>query len=316
MPDDMSGPLDIQWVRAEGDRLRRWGRWGADDGKGALNLLTEEKVRQAVATVRHGRVISLAMPFVADGPQPDEGRYNPKLTMVAVGDQQLPGGFQYADDTLFMSMQGATQWDALSHAFYDGVMWNGVEVTGSLDEHGASRNSVTTFRDGIVGRGVLVDVARHQGVDCLADNFAIGPDLLDEVLAAQSTTVDAGDIVLVRTGRVGRAVREGAYPFESFVAGAPGLSVRCAEWLVTRDIAAVAADNVAVEVTTSEAAGAMMPLHMICQRDAGIPFGELFDLEALSEACAAESRWTFLLVAPPLPVAGAVGSPINPLAIL
>jgi kynurenine formamidase len=308
--------LDIEWVRAEGRRLRRWGRWGPDDGKGALNLLTEQRVLEAVATVRLGKVISLAMPFGPGGPQPDEGRYNPKLTMVAVGDQELPGGFQYADDTLFMSMQGATQWDALSHAFYDGVMWNGRPVSGTIDEHGASANSVTSFRDGIVGRGVLIDVARHLGVDCLADNQAIAPELLDEVLAAQGTELHIGDIVIVRTGRVGRAVREGSFPFETFTMAPPGLSVRCADWLVRNEVAAVAADNVAVEVTVSEAEGAMMPLHMICQRDAGIVFGELFDLDPLAEVCAAEQRWTFLLVAPPLPVTGAVGAPVNPLAIL
>ncbi len=313
----MTDKLDIDWVRAEGDRLRRWGRWGDDDGKGALNLLTPERVLAAVAAVRTGRVISLAMPFVPDGPQPDQGRFNPKLTMIEVGNQDfLPGGFQYADDTLFMSMQGATQWDALSHAFYDDVMWNGRRVPDAIDEHGAAENAVTSFRDGVVGRGVLIDVARHRNTDRLADNEAIGPELLDEVLAAQGTIVEPGDIVLVRTGCVGAAVRAGTYPFESFVMGAPGLSVRCAEWLVTKDIAAVAADNVAVEVTTTEAEGAMMPLHMICQRDAGIIFGELFDLDELGAACAAEGRWTFLLVAAPLPVQGAVGSPINPLAIL
>ncbi len=136
------------------------------------------------------------------------------------------------------------------------------------------------------------------------------------MLAAQSTVVSPGDIVLVRTGRVGRAVREGSFPFETFTMASPGLSVRCAEWLVHHEVAAVAADNVAVEVTMSEADGATMPLHMICQRDAGIVFGELFDLDPLSELCAAEQRGTFLLVAAPLPVTGTVGAPVNPLAIL
>ena len=313
----MSDAIDIDWVRGEGERLRRWGRWGDDDGKGALNLLTAERVLAAVATVKRGTVISLAMPFGADGPMPDQGRFNPKLSMVEVGNQDyLPGGFQYADDTLFMSLQAATQWDALSHAFYDGVMWNGRDAREHITADGASANAVTAFRDGVVGRGVLLDVARHAGVDCLDDNRGIGPEELDEVAAAQGTDVRGGDIVLVRTGRVGRAVREGAYPFESFVMASPGLSVRCADWLVTHDVAAVAADNVAVETTQSEADGAMMPLHMICQRDAGIIFGELFDLERLSDACAAEGRWEFLLVAAPLPVTGAVGSPVNPLAIL
>ena len=122
--------------------------------------------------------------------------------------------------------------------------------------------------------------------------------------------------MVVRTGRVGKALREGSFPMETFTMASPGLSVRCAGWLVDNEVAAVAADNVAVEVTQSEAEGAMMPLHMICQRDAGIIFGELFDLETLARACAGEHRWEFLLVAAPLPVTGAVGSPVNPLAIL
>jgi kynurenine formamidase len=313
----MTETLDADWVRQEGARLRRWGRWGESDGKGALNLLTQERVLDAVQTVRRGQVFSLAMPFGPGGPQPDQGRFNPKLTMVEVGNQQnLPGGFQYADDTVFMSLQGATQWDALSHAFYDGVMWNGKSVPESITEQGASENSVTSFRDGVVGRGLLLDVARHCGVDCLPDNEAVRPEVLDEVASSQGVEIRPGDIVLVRTGRVGRAVREGSYPFESFVMASPGLSVRCADWLVQHDVAAVAADNIAVETTTSEVAGMMMPLHMICQRDAGIVFGELFDLDPLAIACAEYRQWEFLLVAAPIPITGAVGGPVNPLAIL
>jgi kynurenine formamidase len=321
----MTEELTADWVRREGGRLRRWGRWGDDDGKGALNLITEDRVRRAAETVRRGRVFSLAMPFGQGGPSADAdtlpdklaGRYNPKLLMVEVGDQaQLPGGFQYADDVVFMSLQSATQWDALSHAFYDGVMWNGRPVKGTITDEGTSANSVTAFRDGVVGRGVLVDVARHRGVDCLDDNEAIGPEELDAVVAAQGVEIEPGDIVVVRTGRVGRAIREGAFPFESFTMASPGLSARCAEWLVVREVAAVAADNIAVETTAAEVPGTMMPLHMICQRDAGIPFGELFDLEALAAACAEERRWVFLLVAAPLAVRGAVGGPVNPIAIL
>ncbi len=314
----MTNSLDEAWVKGEGQRLRRWGEapWGEADGKGALNLIGSEQVVAAVATVQRGLVISLAMPFGADGPQPGVGRFNPELKMVALGDQQLPGGFQYADDTVFMSLQAATHWDALSHAFYDGVMWNGHAAADVIGEQGATELSVTAFRDGVVGRGALLDVAAHFGVDCLADDEAILPEHLDATAAAQQLEILPGDVVLVRTGRVGRALREGRFPFESFTMSAPGLSVRCADWLVRHEVAAVAADNVAVEVTTSEADGTMMPLHMICQRDAGIVFGELFDLEALAEGCRDERRWAFLLVAAPIPVSGAVGAPVNPLAIL
>ena len=308
--------LDIDWVRAEGERLRRWGQWGSEDGRGALNLLTPQAVLDAVATVRLGKVISLAMPFGQSGPQADKTRYNPKLTMVALGDQDLPGGFQYADDTVFMSLQAATQWDALSHAFYDGIMWNGVAIDGTLTEAGTDANSVTDFRDGVVGRGVLLDAARHLGVECLDDYYAVSPELLDEIVERQGLRLRSGDIVLLRTGRVGKAIREEDFRDKSFTVGSPGLSVRCASWLVDHDVAAVAADNIAVEVVRSEAEGAIMPMHMICQRDAGIIFGELLDLESLSAACAEAQRWEFLFIAAPIPITGAVGSPINPLAIL
>ena len=228
--------------------------------------------------------------------------------MVEVGDQELPGGFQYADDTLFMSMQGATQWDALSHAFYDGVMWNGRTVSDVISDAGTTANSVTSFRDGVVGRGVLLDVARHLDVDCLADDQAISPETARRGRRGpRRPSCRPATSCWSAPGASGRAVRERSFPLESFTMASPGLSVRCADWLVRNEVAAVAADNVAVEVTSSEAEGAMMPLHMICQRDAGIIFGELFDLEELATALVARSRWEFLLVAAPLPVTGAVG---------
>ncbi len=308
--------FDLAAVRAEGDRLRRWGRWGVPDGRGSVNLISGREVLEAARTVRSGRVFSLAMPFGPDGPCDDHVRHNPKVTMVAMGNQDLPGGFGYADDTLFMSLQASTQWDALSHAFYDGVMWNGHPVEETISESGTTKNSISELRDGIVGRGVLLDIARHLGLECLHDNQAVSPELLDEVSATEHVEVRRGDVVLVRTGRVGRAIREGSYPAETFAMASPGLSVRCAAWLVEHEVAAVAADNVAVEVMRSEGADTFSPLHMICQRDAGIPFGELFDLERLAEACSEEKRWEFLLVAAPIPIEGAVGAPVNPIAIL
>jgi kynurenine formamidase len=168
----------------------------------------------------------------------------------------------------------------------------------------------------VAGRGLLLDAARHLGVDWLDDNHSVSPELLDEIVERQGVRLRSGDIVLVRTGRVGKAIREDGFRDKTFAAASPGLSVRCASWLVDHDVAAVAADNIAVEVTRWEAEGAVMPMHMICQRDAGIIFGELLDLESLSVACAEALRWEFLFVAAPIPISGAVGSPINPLAIL
>jgi kynurenine formamidase len=315
------GELTLDMVKEWGRELSNWGRWGDDDQIGTLNLLTPEKVRAGAALVRTGRVISCAIDFGKDGPMPAGGspgigRFNPLLTMTQTGaNQHLPGGFQYADDEIQMTLQAATQWDALAHAFYDDVMYNG-RPQSLIDHHGASANSIHNVRNGIAGRAVLLDIARHKGVPSLDDGFAIMPDDLDACATAEAVKVGAGDILLIRTGRTGRATTDGGYG-DSFVFGpTPGLSVRCAHWLKLHDVAAVAADNVGVEVMPSEVPGAMMPLHMICLRDMGLTFGEIFDLDELGAACAESGVYEFFLSAAPLPIIGAVGSPINPLAIL
>ena len=227
---------------------------------------------------------------------------------------ELPGGFQYADDTADLTLQGATQWDALSHVFYDGQMFNGFSSS-LITSEGAGANSIDKMRNGVVSRGVLLDIARHQELPWLPDGTAILPDELDECALAQGLEIRPGDVVLIRTGRVGRALEEGWT--ESFVFGPnPGLSVHCAGWLHDSMIAAVGVDNVGVEVQPGEVDDCMMPLHMIALRNIGLTFGEIFNLELLGDACASLGRFEFLFTAPPLPILGAVGSPINPLAIL
>jgi kynurenine formamidase len=313
--------LSLEVIKKWGRELSNWGRWGDDDQLGTLNLLTPERVRDAATLVRTGRVISCAIDFGPSGPMPADGapghgRFNPILTMTQTGaGQELPGGFQYADDELQMTLQAATQWDALAHAFYDDMLYNGRPAS-LISEHGASVNSIDRARNGIAGRGVLLDVARHRGLPWLDDGVAIGPDELTECAERQGVEVGSGDIALIRTGRVGRARAEGGFS-DSFVFGpTPGLSVRCAHWLRERDVAAVAVDNVGVEVLPGEVPDAMMPLHMICLRDMGLTFGEIFDLEEVARCCDQERRYEFFVSAPPLPIVGAVGSPINPIVIL
>ncbi|MBL7496646.1 cyclase family protein [Frankia sp. CNm7] len=308
--------LTAQDVRRYGKRLSNWGRWGDDDELGTLNHIGAEQIAAALALPRANRSVSLAIDFGADGPMPDQGRYNPKHVMVETGaTMELPGGFRYADDTVEMSLQAATQWDSLAHVFYDGMLYNG-RPSSLVTESGAAANAITAVRDGVVGRGVLLDVARQRGIPWLEPGTAIQPDELAACAAAQGVGVRRGDLVLVRTGAVGQQLAAGTWD-PSFVFGpSAGLGFACAEWMSVNEIAAVAADNVAVEVMPGEVDDCLMPLHMVCQRDMGLIFGEIFNLERLSTACAASGRYEFLLVAPPLPFVGAVGSPVNPLAIL
>jgi kynurenine formamidase len=316
------GKITAADVRDIGERLSNWGRWGDDDERGTLNFVTPEVVKAACAVPREGRVISLAIDFHADGPMPfpaGQGRYNVQHRMTETGvGQEMPGGFQYSDDAVDLVLQSGTQWDALAHVFYDGFLYNGRPAS-VVTEHGAGANSIDKIRAGVLSRGVLLDIARHRGVQWLDDGEAIGPDELAACADAAGIEVRRGDVVVVRTGRVGRAAVEGWTP--EFVFGPnPGLSVHCAEWLHVNEVAAVAVDNVAVEVQPvpggEEVEDCLMPLHMICLRNIGLTFGEIFDLEELGTACAELGRHEFLLTAPPLPILGAVGSPINPLAVL
>ncbi len=317
----MSETVDARTVREWGERYSNWGRWGPDDERGTLNFITPERLLAACALPRRGRVISCALPFDSRGPQSGfAGRHNPVHTMLATGADALagaqdflPGGFNYADDAVSMPLQCGTQWDALAHVFYDGRMYNGRDVR-LVTSGGAKANSIDRIRDGVVGRGVLLDVARAQRREWLDDGTAILPEHLDACAESLGVAVEAGDVVLVSTGMMTRCLRQKSWV--GYCGGqAPGLSVHCARWIYEREIAAVATDTWGVEVIPNETPDCFQPLHMISLRNPGLLLGEIFALDELASACAEDGDYAFLFVAPPLPITGAVGSPINPLAI-
>jgi kynurenine formamidase len=313
--------LNAETVREWGQRYSNWGRFGKDDERGALNFITPECVLAACGLPRRGLVISCALPFDQKGPQTGfAGRHNPVHVMLADGGDALagaqdfiPGGFRYADDAIQMPLQCGTQWDALAHVFYDGKMWNdrGIELVTSS---GARANSIDKIKDGVVGRGVLLDVPRQRGVRWLENGTPLLPEDLDACAEAEGVAVESGDVVLVRTGMMTRCLEERSWA--GYCGGpAPGLSIHCARWLYEREVAAVATDTWGVEVLPNETPDCFQPLHMISLRNTGVLFGEIFALDALAAACAADGNYAFLFAAPPLPITGAVGSPINPLAI-
>jgi kynurenine formamidase len=313
--------IDAATVREWGRRYSNWGRWGREDQRGTLNFITPERVLAACALPRTGQVISCALPFDDRGPQTGfAGRHNPIHTMLADGGDALagaqdflPGGFRYADDAVTMPLQCGTQWDALAHVFYDGKMYNDRDIK-LVTSRGAMANSIDRVKDGVVGRGVLLDLPRLLKRDWLDDGTRILPQDLDACAEAFGVTVESGDIVLVRTGMMARCLAQKSW--KGYCGGpAPGLSVRCAHWLFEREVAAVATDTWGVEVIPNETPDCFQPLHMIALRNTGLLFGEIFQLDDLAAACAADGNYAFLFAAPPLPITGAVGSPINPLAI-
>lgn len=308
-----------QEIRALASKVSNWGRWGFDDEVGTLNLITAEHRARAAATVRAGRQISLGLPFDEHGPMAGLiGRHNPVHTMTATGldatqRMDMGGGARFTDDHISMPLQCSTHWDSLAHLYYEGRLYNGFAAS-TVDALGAHRDAIEQVHDRLVGRGVLLDVAGHRGVDTLPLDAAIGADELQAVAEAQGVEVGEGDLLLVRTGLMGAHQRAGDW--SAFAGMQPGLHYESTTWLHERGVAAVAADNAAVEHLGLSLPGVLLPFHMLALRDMGLTLGEYFVLEDLAEACRELGRWEFLLVAPPLPVTGAVGAPTNPIAVL
>ena len=304
-----------------------WGRWGPDDELGTLNFVTAEKVARAAGLVRRGKTISLALAFDEKGPQNGSfRRTNPIHQMLATGTDHVTGaqgdpdtgarfgyGYGYSDDTVSMPLQCGTQWDALSHIFRDGKMYNGYDAA-LVSASGARRNGIEKLADKVVGRGALLDIPRYRGAPYVDVGDAVTTDELEGCAASVGLEVGEGDFVLVRTGEVGRRLREGDWG--PYCGGdAPGLSFTTAPWMYERSLAGIATDTWGVEVRPYELEGGFSPLHLVILVNMGMLVGEIFNLEPLAEDCAADGVYEFFFVAPPLPFTGAVGSPINPLAL-
>lgn len=299
-----------------------WGRWGEDDVLGTVNFLTEEKRRAAAALVRTGASFSLAQRFDMDGPQKGwRRRTNPVHTMLdtgsdaARGRQGFPHGIGGADDVIFMPLQCSTQWDGLGHIFDHGMAWNGRHAAATVTSDGDLVTGIEHLAPHICGRGVLLDAGRVIGDDLgeLPDGFAITEEHLTTTASAHDVAVGRGDLVLVRTGRYARALREG---WGDYAGGdSPGLSFTTARWLHGTEIAALATDTWGFEVRPNEFDHSFQPLHQVAIPHIGLLIGEMWALEELAADCAADGVYEFLLTAAPLPITGAVGSPVNPIAV-
>jgi kynurenine formamidase len=287
--------------------VNNWGRWGDSDELGTLNLITPEVVKRAAACVRTGKTFPLGMPLSADGPQIGAvpGRINPIHLMTLINTPY--GEVAASDDAVAMGLQCGTHWDALTHVSCGGRIYNG-HGADVITEAGASKCGIEKVRS-LTTRGVLVDVARAKNVDRLEPGYAITADDLD---AATRTTVGAGDVVLIRTGHM-QLLDQGdkrAYGYPS-----PGPGMDAVRWFRSHDVAAVATDTYAFEVLPGEIEGLFLPVHALDLVEMGMLQGQNFVLEELAQDCADDSVYEFLLEATPEPFVGAVGAPVQPVAI-
>ncbi len=282
-------------------KLSNWGRWGDQDQRGSLNLITPEIIRQAAGLIKTGKTYSLAVPLETNGPQWPPRHKIWKATQF----RNNPNGVSSSGDALMMHSHSATHMDALCHIWYDDKIYNGFGASEHVTSFGATRDSIDRVAF-IVGRGILLDIARWKGVENLQVGEPITSQDLDQCAIAQRVQMRSGDIVFVRTGWL-RVFSENRELFDS---GEPGLDDSTLSWLHGHDIVAVGADNHGVEVM-DRIPPERLRLHPIALRDLGIYLVEALNLEEL----AADQVHEFFAIIAPLRLVGGTGSPINPIAI-
>jgi kynurenine formamidase len=292
------------------ERVSNWGRWGPDDERGALNYLTPERVAAAAGLVRSGRTVSLSRPLntaaEADNPEPADHH----MTLLAASDH--PDGLAFVKDYIGVDYHNDTHThlDALCHVSYDGQLYNGRSAD-SVSADGAAAETVETLKDGLVGRGVLLDIARLRGISWLEPGESISVEELEQAEREQEATLQEGDILLVRTGHARRLEELG--PWDTGAAKA-GLHPECARFLSERCVAALGSDG-NNDTAPSNTEGVGFPIHALALAAMGLHLLDYLRLEDLAQACEEEGRWDFLFVGAPLRIAGGTGSPLNPIAV-
>lgn len=308
-------------IREASNKLKNWGRWGADDQIGTLNHVRPEDIVRAASLICSGKVFALGIPLDRNGPQSGlfGGRWNPIHTMLATGTDAVAGrqdvvpNIRYADDAINMPVQCATHWDSLGHIFYEEKMYNGYDAR-LVDCNGLGKLGIEHARSKMVGRGVLLDVARCKGVRYLEDGYGISNDDLDHCATEQNVEIRRGDFVIVRTGQMERCLAEKKWG--GFAGGdAPGVRFENCYWCQDKEIAAICSDTWGVEVRPNETREANQPWHWVVIPAMGLTMGEMFYLKELADDCAVDGIYEFFFCGPPLVITGGTGSPINPQAI-
>ena len=279
--------------------LSNWDRWGSDDQLGALNLITPAKRVEAAKLVKTGVSVSLAHNYSV----------NPDLGLPPPFDQEIsmlntPG--EFVMERVSFSYHGGihSHLDALCHVLWQGEMYNGFSKN-DVNEDGCQKLGIANVKQGILTRGILMDIPRLKGVDYLPPGTAVYIEDLEAWEEQTGVRVSPGDVIFVRTGRW--ATPGSAGP------GSAGLHASVAPWLRERDVAIVGGDY-ANDAMPSGVQGVFLPIHQLAIVAMGVRLFDNLDLEALAEEAVRQGRWEFMLSASPIPVEGGVGSPMNPIA--
>ena len=297
--------------RALYERLRGQVAWGAADRRGTLNHITPARLAAAAREVSLGRSVTLAAPLAASAPDnPEPGARHMKRLP---GEPSEVAGVSFAADQITMNIHGDvdSHIDALCHVSYDGTLYNGVPPD-TVTSSGAGELSIDDSRDGIVGRGVLLDIPRLRGVPWLEPGDHVTAAELAAAEQAQQAHVGPGDLLFVRVGHRRRRGELG--PWDVARARA-GLHPGAMEYLAERQVAVLGCDGNS-DTAPSIVEGVAFPVHVLAINAMGMHLLDYLQFDDLAPVCEAAGRWSFLCVIAPLRLPGGTGSPVNPIAIM
>ncbi|HEY2107986.1 MAG TPA: cyclase family protein [Candidatus Binataceae bacterium] len=308
----MNPRLASEELRRVYDAISNWGTWGKDDERGALNYITDSKRAEAARLVQSGEAVSMALPL-ATSPAPDNESPVTHLMIQADAPEHGVGG---CADYFAISHHGfmTTHLDALCHIFWNGRMYNGFGA-GEVGFHGARKCAIDVARQGIISRGVLLDITRVKKVEWMEPGERVFPEDLDQAEKDQKVRVGEGDVLLVRVGRARRRkVKGGWEPAQDGVFPMAGLDPACLPWLHDRKVALLGSDGVS-DVFPSGYDDIPFPIHVGAIAMMGIHLLDNADLDELGAVCARLGRYEFQFVMSPLVLTRGTASPVNPVAI-
>jgi kynurenine formamidase len=306
MPDDRMSETEFQDLY---ERLREDG--GGNGERGALRHLTADRVVAAAGECRLGQTVTMAAPLAdsaADNPEPGS-RHMKHLPAEASAVE----GLSFAEDHLTLNIHGDadSHIDALCHVSYRDSLYGGAEPA-SVTSQGADSLSIEDIRNGVAGRGVLLDIPRFRGTNWLEPGDFVTEEDLAGAAQAQGVAVGPGDLLFVRVGHRSRRAELG--PWEVAESRA-GLHPHAVEYLADLQIAALGCDSNS-DTAPSLVDGVAFPVHVLAINALGLYLLDYLQFEDLRAACEWAGRWSFLTVIAPLRLPRATGSPVNPIAML
>jgi kynurenine formamidase len=314
MPSEIPSEAQVlEWMTS----LSNWGRWGDNDQKGCLNLITPEKRKQAASLVRDGIPVSCARPITTD--MTPEVTYQVQRYMVDSGegrDTDPPerrlvrrGAAEFIG--MVFHGQTITHIDALSHYSWQAKLYNGRPANLITSREGAQSHSIEVASQGIVTRGVLLDITRVKGTPWVAVDDPVMPEDLEAAERLEGVRVEEGDILLVRTGNYRMRLENGPRPRTE---PATACQVACTPWFKERGVAMLGTDT-SNDIRPSHYATITAPLHTVSLVTLGMWLIDNANLEELSQACQERNRYEFMLTLGPLRLRNVTGSPVNPIAL-